>query len=39
MTHGLLLITDQLKILAQELPPVLDCALHDLMRAQTIELP
>jgi hypothetical protein len=39
LAHGLLLITDQLKILAQELPPVLDRALHDLMRAQTIELP
>ena len=39
MTHGLLLIADQLKILNQELPPVLDRALHELMRAQTIELP
>jgi hypothetical protein len=39
MTHGLLLIADQLKTLAQELPPVLDGALHELMRAQTIELP
>jgi hypothetical protein len=39
VTHGLLLIADQLKILAQGLPPILDCALHDLMRAQTVELP
>ena len=39
MAHGLLLIADQLKILTQELPPVLDWALHELMRAQTIELP
>jgi hypothetical protein len=39
VTHGLLLIADQLKILAQELPPILDCALHELMRAQTVEFP
>jgi hypothetical protein len=39
VTHGLLLIADQLKILDLELPPVLDWALHELMRAQTIELP
>jgi len=39
VTHGLLLIADQLKILAQGLPPILDYALHDLMRAQTVELP
>jgi hypothetical protein len=39
VTHGLLLIADQLKILDQELPPILDGALHDLMRAQTVELP
>jgi hypothetical protein len=39
LTHGVLLIADQLKILTQELPPVLDCALRDLMRAQTVELP
>ena len=39
VTHGLLLIADQLTILAQELPPILDCALRELMRAQTIELP
>jgi hypothetical protein len=38
-THGLLLIADQLKILNQELPPVLDWALGELMRAQTVELP
>jgi hypothetical protein len=37
--HGLLLIAGQLKILAQGLPPILDCALHDLMRAQAVELP
>ena len=39
VAHGLLLIADQLKILAQGLPPILNCALHDLMRAQTVELP
>ena len=39
VAHGLLLIADQLKILAQALPPVLDDALRELMRAQTIELP
>jgi hypothetical protein len=39
VAHGLLLIADQLKIPAQELWPVLDRALHELMRAQTIELP
>jgi hypothetical protein len=39
VAHGLLLIADQLKILAQALPPVLDGALRELMRAQTIELP
>jgi hypothetical protein len=39
LTHGLLLIADQLTLLTLQLPPVLDCALRDLMRAQTIELP
>ncbi|MEP7026863.1 MAG: hypothetical protein ABJB47_24250 [Actinomycetota bacterium] len=39
VTHGLLLIADQLTILAQPLPPVLDFALKELMRAQTVELP
>jgi hypothetical protein len=39
LTHGLLLIADQLTILTLQLPPVLDCALRELMRAQTIELP
>ena len=39
VTHGLLLIADQLKVLAQGLPPILDCALHELMRAQTVEFP
>jgi hypothetical protein len=39
MEHGLLLIADQLTILALELAPVLERALHDLMRAQAIELP
>jgi hypothetical protein len=39
VAHGLLLIADQLKILALALPPVLDDALRELMRAQTIELP
>jgi hypothetical protein len=39
LNHGLLLIADQLKILALPLPAVLDLALHELMRAQTVELP
>jgi hypothetical protein len=39
MAHGLLLIADQLQVLHQELRPVLERALHELMRAQTIELP
>jgi hypothetical protein len=39
VTHGLLLIADQLTTLAQDLPTVLDSALHELMRAQTVELP
>jgi hypothetical protein len=39
VTHGLLLIADQLAMLTQELPAVLDAALRELMRAQTLELP
>jgi hypothetical protein len=39
VTHGLLLIADQLTVLHQELSPVLDLALRELMRAQTVELP
>jgi hypothetical protein len=39
VAHGILLIADQLKGLAAALPPVLDHALRELMRAQTIELP
>ncbi|MCU1657689.1 MAG: Uncharacterized protein JWO57_2345 [Pseudonocardiales bacterium] len=39
VAHGLVLIADQLTTLSQELPGVLDDALHELMRAQTVELP
>jgi hypothetical protein len=39
VAHGLLLIADQLKVLDLALPPVLHLALHELQRAQTIELP
>jgi hypothetical protein len=39
VAHGLLLIADQLTLLGQALPPVLDGALRELMRAQTVELP
>jgi hypothetical protein len=39
VAHGLLLIADQLTVLSQALPPVLDRALRELMRAQTIEFP
>jgi hypothetical protein len=39
VAHGLLLIADQLTIMKQPLPPVLDRALQELMRAQTIEFP
>jgi hypothetical protein len=39
VTHGLLLIADQLTTLRQGLAAVLDWALQELMRAQTIELP
>src|ERR1700722_12191517 len=38
VAHGLILIADQLRVLAQPLAPVLDVALRELMRAQTIEL-
>jgi hypothetical protein len=37
--HGILLIADQLRVLAADLRPVLEDALRELMRAQTIELP
>jgi hypothetical protein len=37
--HGLLLIADQLAALAQEPSSVLELALRELMRAQTIERP
>jgi hypothetical protein len=39
VAHGVLLIADQLAILAEDLAPVLDAALAELMRAQTVELP
>jgi hypothetical protein len=39
VAHGLLLIADQLTTMGEALPPVLDRALRELMRAQTIELP
>jgi hypothetical protein len=39
VAHGLLLVADQLKIVRLGLPTVLDLALHELMRAQTMELP
>lgn len=39
LTHGLLLIADQLTAAELSLPPVLDQALREVMRAQTIELP
>jgi hypothetical protein len=39
VAHGILLIADQLRVLAEELTPVLSNALRELMRAQTIELP
>jgi hypothetical protein len=37
--HGILLITDQLRVLARDLSPVLESALRELLRAQTVELP
>jgi hypothetical protein len=39
LAHGVLLITDQLIVLGQQLPPVLKYALGELQRAQTMELP
>ncbi|HEX6854352.1 MAG TPA: hypothetical protein VF204_03570 [Streptosporangiaceae bacterium] len=39
LAHGVLLITDQLHVLGQQLPPVLNYALGELQRAQTMELP
>jgi hypothetical protein len=39
LAHGLLLIADRLQVLAVDLPPVLDGALGELRRAQTVELP
>jgi hypothetical protein len=39
LTHGLLLIADLLTVADQSLPAVLNRALRELMRAQTIELP
>jgi hypothetical protein len=39
VAHGLLLIADQLTAMSEDLPPVLDRALQELMRAQTIEFP
>jgi hypothetical protein len=39
LNHGLLLIADQLATLDRTLPPVLDAALRELMRAQTVEMP
>ena len=37
--HGILLIADQLRVLAGDLSPVLEGALRELRRAQTTELP
>jgi hypothetical protein len=39
VAHGLILIADQLRVLGRPLAPVLDAALRELMRAQTVELP
>ena len=39
LAHGVLLIADQLRVLGQQLPPVLKYALGELQRAQTMELP
>ncbi len=39
LIHGVLLIADQLATLDRTLPPLLDAALRELMRAQTVELP
>jgi hypothetical protein len=39
VAHGLILIADQLRVLGRPLAPVLDAALRELMRGQTVELP
>jgi hypothetical protein len=39
VAHGLLLIADQLTTMGEDLAPVVDRALRELMRAQTIEFP
>lgn len=39
LAHGVLLIADQLSVLGQPLPPVLNDALGELQQAQTMELP
>jgi len=39
LAHGILLISDQLHVLGQQLSPVLNYALGELQRAQTMELP
>jgi len=39
LAHGVLLITDQLQVLGQQLPPVLNYALGELQRAQAMEQP
>lgn len=39
LAHGLILIAELLSVAAITLPPILDQALRELMRAQTIELP
>jgi hypothetical protein len=39
IAHGVLLIADRLATLELPLPPVIESALRELMRAQTVELP
>jgi hypothetical protein len=39
LVHGVLLIADQLVVHELLLPPLLDSALRELMREQTVELP
>jgi hypothetical protein len=39
LSHGLILIADLLTTSTQPLPPVLENALAELKRAQTMELP
>jgi hypothetical protein len=39
VAHGLLLIADQLRVLAQPAAPFLNAALAELSRAQRVELP